>query len=176
MTISRDATIRSLPGAEPALDDDVFVAEGARIIGAVTLGPRASVWCNAVLRADVAPITIGRDSNVQDNVSVHVDSRHPAVLGEAVSVGHNAVVHGCEIGDGSLIGMNATVLSGAIIGEACLIAAGSVVLEGTVVPPRSLVAGVPAKVRRALTDDEVVGIRANAERYLGYSRTHAQSM
>lgn len=176
MTISRDATIRSLPDAEPFLDDDVFVAEGARIIGAVTLAPRASVWCNAVLRADVAPITIGRGSNVQDNVSVHVDARHPTVLGEAVSVGHNAVVHGCEIGDGSLIGMNATVLSGVRIGESCLVAAGSVVLEGTVVPPRSLVAGVPARVRRALTDEEVVGIRANAERYLGYSITHARSM
>lgn len=176
MTISRDATIRPLPGAEPRIDDDVFVAEGARILGAVTLESRSSVWCNAVLRADVAPITVGRGSNVQDNVSVHVDASHPTVIGEGVSIGHNAVVHGCKIGGGSLIGMNATVLSGARIGESCLIAAGAVVLEGTVVPPRSLVAGVPAKVRRELSDEEVVGIRANAERYLAYSTTHAQSM
>ena len=117
MTISRDATIRPLPGAEPHIDDDVFVAEGARILGAVTLESRSSVWCNAVLRADVAPITVGRGSNVQDNVSVHVDASHPTVIGEGVSIGDNAVVHGCEIGDGSLIGMNATVLSGARIGE-----------------------------------------------------------
>ncbi|MGO2792397.1 gamma carbonic anhydrase family protein, partial [Microbacterium gubbeenense] len=110
------------------------------------------------------------------NVSVHVDASHPTVIGEGVSIGHNAVVHGCEIGDGSLIGMNATVLSGARIGESCLIAAGAVVLEGTVVPPRSLVAGVPAKVRRELSDEEVAGIRANADRYLAYSTTHAQSM
>src|SRR5699024_4310840 len=111
-TISPDATIRSLPGRAPDLADDVFVAEGARIVGDVRMHPQSSAWCNAVLRADSASIVVGRGSNLQDNVSVHVDNNHPTVLGEFVSVGHNAVVHGCEIGDGSLVGMGSVVLSG----------------------------------------------------------------
>jgi carbonic anhydrase/acetyltransferase-like protein (isoleucine patch superfamily) len=116
---------------------------------------------------------IGAESNLQDNVSVHVDAAHPVVLGERVSVGHNAVVHGCTIGDGSLIGMGAVVLSGAIIGAGCLVAGGAVVLGGTEVPDGSLVAGVPAKVRRALTDEERAGLIHNAEVYLEHTRTHA---
>lgn len=176
MMISSDATVRALPGGAPALADDVFVAEGARIVGDVTMHSQSSAWCNAVLRGDVASIRIGRGSNLQDNVTVHVDAGHPAVLGEFVSVGHGAVVHGCEIGDGSLVGMGSVVLSGARIGESCLIAGGAVVLEGTVVPPHSLVAGVPAKVRRELTDEEVAAIRGNAERYVEYVRLHSGSV
>lgn len=176
MTISPHATVRALADNVPALANDVLLAEGVRIIGRVTMAEGSSVWCNAVLRGDVASITIGRGSNVQDNVSVHVDAGHPVVLGEYVSVGHNAVVHGCEIGDGSLIGMGSVILSGARIGASCLVAGGAVVLSGTEVPPRSLVAGVPAKVRRELTDEEVAGLRDNAERYLEYSAQHAASL
>lgn len=176
MTISAAASVIALADRTPALADDAFVADGARIVGAVTLGPRASVWYNAVLRADSAPITVGADSNVQDNVSVHVDSGHPAVIGDNVSIGHNAVVHGCTIGDGSLIGMGAVVLSGAVIGRGCLIAGGAVVLGGTEVPDGSLVAGVPAKVRRALTDDERAGLIRNAEIYLTHTTTHATAV
>ncbi|MEZ0141157.1 gamma carbonic anhydrase family protein [Microbacterium sp. NRRL B-14842] len=175
MSIAAGASILALPDRIPELDDTAFVADGARIVGAVSLGPGASVWYNAVLRGDSAPIIIGPGSNVQDNVSIHVDAGHPVVVGSRVSIGHNAVVHGCTIGDGSLIGMGAVVLSGAVIGEGCLIAGGAVVLGGTEVPPGSLVAGVPAKVRRALSDDERASLVANAAIYLEHAATHVRA-
>lgn len=175
MSIAAGASILALQDRAPELDDTAFVADGARIVGAVSLGPGASVWYNAVLRGDSAPIIIGPGSNVQDNVSIHVDAGHPVVVGSQVSIGHNAVVHGCTIGDGSLIGMGAVVLSGAVIGEGCLIAGGAVVLGGTEVPPGSLVAGVPAKVRRALSDDERASLVANAAIYLEHVATHTQA-
>ncbi|WP_314502058.1 gamma carbonic anhydrase family protein [uncultured Microbacterium sp.] len=170
MTIAAGASVLSAAGRTPALHASAFVAAGARVIGGVTLGEGSSVWYNAVLRADGDTITVGAGSNLQDNVSVHVDAGRPVVIGENVSVGHNAVVHGCTIGDGSLIGMGAVVLNGAVIGEGCLIAGGAVVLEGAVIPAGSLVAGVPAKVRRALTSEERVALLRNADAY----RTHVQ--
>jgi carbonic anhydrase/acetyltransferase-like protein (isoleucine patch superfamily) len=173
MTIADDASVLAVGDSAPQLAPTAFVASGARVIGAVNLGEGASVWYNAVLRADSAPITVGAGSNLQDNVSVHVDAGHPVVIGDNVSVGHNAVVHGCTIGDGSLIGMGSVVLSGAVIGASCLIAGGAVVLEGTVVPDGSLVAGVPAKVRRPLTDEERAGLRRNADTYRAHSAAHA---
>ena len=173
MTIATAASVITLPGRAPTIAEDAFVADGARIVGEVTLGARASVWYNAVLRGDSAPITLGAGSNAQDNVSVHVDSGHPVIIGENVSIGHNAVVHGCTIGDGSLIGMGAVVLSGAVIGEGCLVAGGAVVLGGTDVPDGSLVAGVPAHVRRALTEEERAGLIRNAQIYLEHTATHA---
>ncbi|MBT2473440.1 gamma carbonic anhydrase family protein, partial [Microbacterium sp. ISL-103] len=124
-------------------------------------------------RGDSAGIVIGAASNVQDNVSIHVDAGHPVIVGAKVSIGHNAVVHGCTIGDGSLIGMGAVVLSGAVIGAACLIAGGAVVLAGTEIPDGSLVAGVPARVRRALSEDERAGLLSNADIYLAHLETHA---
>ncbi|MFB7250610.1 gamma carbonic anhydrase family protein [Microbacterium sp. NPDC056234] len=172
MSISPTASIIALPERTPTIADDAFVADGARVVGAVTLEDGSSIWYNAVLRADSASITVGAGSNLQDNVSVHVDRRHPTIIGRQVSVGHNAVVHGCKIGDGSLVGMGAVVLSGAVIGAGCLIAGGAVVLGGTEIPDGSLVAGVPAKVRRTLTDDEKAGLLANAEIYLEHVRTH----
>lgn len=175
MSIAAGASVLALPDRTPELDDTAFVADGARIVGAVSLGAGASVWYNAVLRGDSSPIVIGAGSNVQDNVSVHVDAGHPVLVGSRVSIGHNAVVHGCTIGDGSLIGMGAVVLSGAVIGEGCLIAGGAVVLGGTEVPPGSLVAGVPAKVRSALSDDERASLLANAAIYLEHAATHAQA-
>tara|TARA_R110002020_G_scaffold95057_4_gene228259 strand:- start:47 stop:583 length:537 start_codon:yes stop_codon:yes gene_type:complete len=175
MTVSPDASVLSVAGRTPSLDETAFVAAGARIVGAVRLEQSASVWYNAILRADRDTITIGAGSNIQDNVSVHVDSGHPVTIGRDVSVGHNAVVHGCTIGDGSLIGMGSVVLSGAVIGAGCLIAGGAVVLEGTVVPGGSLVAGVPAKVRRALTDEERAGLLRNAEVYVMLSAEHADA-
>lgn len=175
MTIADGASILSVAGRSPQIDPTGFVASGARVVGEVRLGEGASVWYNAVLRADSAPITVGRGSNLQDNVSVHVDAGHPVVIGEDVSVGHNAVVHGCTIGDGSLIGMGSVVLSGAVIGAGCLVAGGAVVLEGTEVPDGSLVAGVPAKVRRELTAEERDGIRRNAQLYRRHSADHAEA-
>lgn len=175
MSIAATASVLALADRTPEIADDAFVADGARIVGDATLGSRASVWYNAVLRADSAPIVIGAGSNVQDNVSVHVDSGHGVQIGEKVSIGHNAVVHGCIIGDGSLIGMGAVVLSGAVIGSGCLVAGGAVVLGGTVVPDGSLVAGVPAKVRRALSDEERQGLLDNAHFYLEHTDTHRAS-
>ncbi|WP_295780836.1 gamma carbonic anhydrase family protein [uncultured Microbacterium sp.] len=175
MTIAPDASILSLPGATPRLHETAFVASGARVVGDVTLSEGASVWYNAVLRGDSAAISIGARSNLQDNVSVHVDADHPVIIGADVSVGHNAVVHGCTIGDGSLVGMGSVILSGAEIGPGCLIAGGAVVLEGTVVPEGSLVAGVPAKVRRALTAEERSRLLRNAEIYLVHSARHGEA-
>ena len=177
MTTDTNATILRLTGIDgPVIADTAFVAPGARIIGNVTLGARSSVWYNAVLRGDSASIELGEGSNIQDGVAVHVDASSPVVIGKGVSVGHNAVVHGCTIGDTVLVGMGAVVLSGAVIGDECLIAGGAVVLSGAVIPPRSLVAGVPGKVRRELTDDEIDGIRKNAEIYLEHSQHHAESL
>ena len=175
MTIAADASVLALPGKTPSIDASAFVASGARLIGDVSLGEGASVWYNAVLRADGDSIRIGPGSNLQDNVSVHVDPGHPTLIGENVSVGHNAVVHGCTIGDGSLIGMGSVVLSGAVIGDGCLVAAGAVVLERSVMPAGSLVAGVPAKVRRELTDEERAGILRNAETYRAHLSTHSDA-
>lgn len=176
MSIALSATVLPLPGSAPHLDPSCFVAPGARVVGAVTLAEGASVWYNAVLRADSAPITVGAGSNIQDNVSVHVDADHPVLIGADVSVGHNAVVHGCTIGDGSLIGMGSVVLSGSVIGTGCLIAGGAVVLEGTVVPDGSLVAGVPAKVRRALTQQERTGLIGNAGIYRQHTARHSAAV
>ncbi|MDR6971854.1 gamma carbonic anhydrase family protein [Leifsonia shinshuensis] len=163
----------ALPGDRaPQVDADAWVAPGATLVGAVTLEPGASVWYGAVVRADNAPIRIGRDSNLQDNVSAHVDPGFPLTVGERVSVGHNAVLHGCTIEDDVLVGMSATVMNGATVGSGSLIAAGAVVTQGAVIPPRSLVAGVPAKVRRELTDDELDGIRRNAAVYLDKTAEH----
>lgn len=173
MTIADDASVLSVSGTAPQLHPTSFVASGARLIGDVRLAEGASVWYNAVLRADSDAIRIGTGSNLQDNVSVHVDAGLPVEIGENVSVGHNAVVHGCRIGDGTLVGMGSVILSGAVIGSGCLIAGGAVVLEGAVIPDGSLVAGVPAKVRRELTEGERAGILRNAQVYREHSANHA---
>jgi carbonic anhydrase/acetyltransferase-like protein (isoleucine patch superfamily) len=174
MTADSAARIITLPDRPgPVVADTAYVAPGAVLVGHVILAEHSSVWYNAVLRAEAEPIRIGSGSNLQDNVSCHVDHGFPLIVGRDVSVGHGAVLHGCTVEDGSLIGMAATILNGAVIGAGSLVAAGAVVLEGTVVPPHSLVAGVPAKVRRQLTDDEVTGIRHNAQEYLRHSALHA---
>lgn len=173
MATDPSARIITLPNTPaPSVADTAFVAPGAVLVGNVTLFDRASVWYNSVLRAEVEPITIGAGSNLQDNVSCHVDHGFPLVVGRNVSVGHGAVLHGCTIEDDVLVGMASTVMNGAVIGTGSLVAAGAVVLEGTVVPPGSLVAGVPAKVRRELSDDEIAGIRHNAQEYLGHAALH----
>jgi carbonic anhydrase/acetyltransferase-like protein (isoleucine patch superfamily) len=158
----------SIAGRAPV----AFIAPNATVIGAVTLAPQSSVFYGSVLRADRDSITLGERSNLQDNVTVHCDPGSPVVIGAGVSVGHAAVIHGCTIEDDCLIGMSATVLNRAVIGRESLVAAGSVVLEGTIIPPRSLVAGVPAKVRRQLTNDEVEGLRRNASTYVDLAREH----
>ena len=162
-------------GDSPDVASTAWVAPNATLVGRVTLGERASVFYGAVLRGDVESITIGEDTNLQDNVTMHCDAGKPASVGARVSVGHGAILHGCTVEDDCLIGMGATVLNHAIIRSGPLVAAVAVVLEGTVVPPGSLVAGVPAKVRRELTDEERASIRSNAENYLRISAGHREA-
>ena len=157
----------------PRVDDSAWVAPSADIVGNVELHAESSVWYTAVLRADFDPIVLGARSNLQDGVVVHTDAGRPTTIGSGVSVGHRAVVHGCTIEDDCLIGMGSVILNGATIGTGSLVAAGAVVPEGAVIPPRSLVAGVPAKVRRELTDDDLARIRANADVYVDLARLHA---
>jgi len=153
-------------GHTPHIDDDAWVAPNATLVGKVRVAADANVWFGAVLRGDIDEIVLGARSNLQDNAVIHTEAGNPTIIGEDVSIGHGAIVHGCIVEDGCLIGMNATVLNGAVIGANTLVAAGALVLEGTVVPPRSLVAGVPAKVRRELSDDEVAGLLGNSARYV----------
>ena len=162
----------SIDGQTPQVDESAWVAPNATLVGSVTIEAGASVWYGAVLRADNEPITIGARSNVQDNCVFHVDVDRPVRLGEGVSVGHGAVVHGATVGDHVLIGMSATVMNGAVVGNESMIAAGALVTEGMEVPPRSLVAGVPGKVRRELTDAEVENLHENARIYEGHRDLH----
>jgi carbonic anhydrase/acetyltransferase-like protein (isoleucine patch superfamily) len=152
-------------GDAPTIDPTAWLAPTAMVIGRASIAADTSLFYGAVVRADMDEIWLGQGSNLQDNVVVHTDFRFPTRIGAGVSVGHSAVVHGCTVEDNCLIGMNATVLNGAVIGAGSLIAAGSVVLEGTRIPPRSLVAGVPGKVRRDLTEEEYAKIVRNAEHY-----------
>ncbi|RLL65640.1 gamma carbonic anhydrase family protein [Streptomyces sp. Z26] len=167
-----DALIASVGGRTPDVDPDALVAPTSVVVGGVTLRAGASVWYGAVLRGDCDTIVLGRDSNIQDNCTVHADPGFPAVVGDRVSVGHNAVLHGCTVEDDVLVGMGATVLNGARIGAGSLIAAQALVPQGMRVPPGSLVAGVPARVKRQLTDEEREGIRANAAMYVELARAH----
>lgn len=157
---------------KPTVADTAYIAPSAELIGRVAIADQACVLFNAVLRGDTEDISLGEGSNIQDGVVVHADPGFPARIGAGVSVGHNATLHGCRVEDNSLIGMGATVLNGAVIGSGSLVAAGSVVLEGTVIPPRSLVAGIPASVKRELRDEEYQGVVRNAEHYLALSRKY----
>lgn len=163
-------------GSTPDIHPSAFVAPTASIIGDAHLAEHSSAFYGVSVRADTATISVGAGSNLQDNVVLHADEGFPCTVGAGVSVGHNAVVHGCTVGDNVLVGMSATIMNGAVIGSESLVAAGAVVLEGTEVPPRSLVAGVPAKVRRELTDDEVKGLYRNASHYVELARAHRQAI
>ena len=152
------------------ITDSANIVKEAVVIGDVTVGENSTVLFHAVLRGDVEKIVIGRGSNIQDNCSVHTDTGCPALIGDNVSVGHNAVLHGCTIGEGSLIGMGAVVLNGAKVGRECLIGAGSVVLEKQVIPDGSLAVGNPAKVKRLLTEEEKRKLYWNSEAYVEAGR------
>ena len=148
------------------VEGGAFVASNAVVTGDVELGADVGVWFGCVVRGDDAPITIGARTNVQDLTMVHADTGVPNTIGSEVTIGHRCVLHGARVEDRCLIGMGAVLLGGSVIGAGSLVAAGAVVKEGFVVPPRSLVAGVPAKVVRALTDEEVARIAASAEGYV----------
>ena len=156
-------------GKEPKLHESVFVAEGAQVIGDVTVGRDSSLWFNTVVRGDVNFITIGERTNVQDNSVIHVThEKFPTVIASSVTVGHAAIIHGCKIEDFCLIGMGAILLDGCKIGEHSLVAAGSLVREGFSVPAGSLVAGVPARVVRQLKNDELNRLEESAQHYVDY--------
>jgi carbonic anhydrase/acetyltransferase-like protein (isoleucine patch superfamily) len=162
----------SLPGRSPAIDPTAWVADSATVVGDVVLGPQSSVWYSAVVRGDGDQISIGARSNLQDGVVLHTDPGFSLQVGDGVSVGHNAVLHGCRVEDDVIIGMGAIVLNGAVIGAGSLVAAGALVTGGVVIPPRSLVVGSPAKVRRETTPEELGGIELNAAVYVDLAATH----
>ncbi|AYY15032.1 gamma carbonic anhydrase family protein [Actinobacteria bacterium YIM 96077] len=161
-------------GHRPRTGMATWIADTATLIGQVVLEDGTSIWYGAILRADGDTMIIGANSNVQDGCVLHTDPNRPLALGSGVSVGHRAVLHGCTVGDDVLIGMSATVMNGARIGAGSLVAAGAVVLEDTEIPERSLVAGVPGKVRRSLTDEEFASIQQNAEIYGTLARQYAR--
>ena len=167
--------IRTYLGHTPVIPASCYIDVSAQVLGEVRLGEHASVWMNAVLRGDVHSIVMGANSNVQDCVVLHgMRYKWPVIVGDWVTIGHNAMVHGCVIEDTCLIGMGAVILNGARIGEGSIIAAGAVVPEGTVVPPRTLWAGIPARQRRALNDEDRESILMYARNYLDYTATYLE--
>lgn len=164
-------TVYAFEGIEPRIAGDAWIAPDANVIGKVDLAPGSSVWFGATLRGDNEPITVGTRSNLQENVVCHTDPGFPVVVGADVTVGHKAMLHGCTIGDGSLIGMGATILNGAKIGKGCLIGAGALVTEGKDIPDGSLVMGTPGKVVRALDEAAREKLIASAQ---GYSKKAAR--
>ena len=155
----------------PRIVPTAHVAPGAVVLGDVALGERASVWYNAVVRGDVERIAIGAGTNIQECAVIHADSGFPAVIGGGVTVGHGAIVHGCQIGDGTLIGMGAIILNGAKIGRGCIVGAGALVTQGAVIPDGVLALGSPARVRRPLTAQEMDANRRSAEHYAALSQS-----
>jgi carbonic anhydrase/acetyltransferase-like protein (isoleucine patch superfamily) len=151
---------------QPTLGKGVYVAQGAVVLGDVTLGDYSSVWCNAVLRGDINRIVVGHHTNIQDNAVLHLADDFPCLLGNYVTVGHGAIVHACTIGDQALVGMASTILDGAVIGEQSLVGAGALITPGTKIPPGSLVLGAPAKVVRELTPQERADLKTLAEKYV----------
>ncbi|MEF9526435.1 gamma carbonic anhydrase family protein [Streptomyces sp. RB13] len=174
--MTQKALITGIGGKDPKVDAEVFVAPTASVVGDVTLHAGASVWYGAVLRGDVERISVGADSNVQDNCTLHADPGFPVTVGERVSIGHNAVVHGATVEDDCLIGMGATVLNGAVIGAGSLVATQALVPQGMRVPPGSLVAGVPAKVKRELTEEERQGVTLNGTMYAALAGQHRDAV
>jgi carbonic anhydrase/acetyltransferase-like protein (isoleucine patch superfamily) len=161
--------LRPYKGITPRVHSTAFVDASAQVIGDVEIGEASSVWMNAVVRGDVHWIRIGARSNVQDGTIVHVmTGTHPTTIGDDVTIGHGAVVHGCTLRGRILVGMGAILLNGVDVGEDSIVAAGTLITEGTRIPPRSLVMGSPGKVRRELDDEEVASIRWYSERYVGY--------
>jgi carbonic anhydrase/acetyltransferase-like protein (isoleucine patch superfamily) len=168
--------LRPYRGVSPRVHSTAFIDDSAQVIGDVEIGEESGVWMNAVIRGDVHSIRVGRRSNIQDGTIVHaMTGTHPTVIGDNVTIGHGALVHGCTIDDQVLIGMGAMVLNGAHVGTRSIVAAGTLITESMKVPPRSLVIGSPGKVKRLLTQAEIAGIKAYADRYVEYRREYMNS-
>ena len=160
----------------PEVAEGAYVAPGAHVIGNVRLAPRASVWFGSILRGDNEPIVVGEDSNIQDGSVLHTDPGFPLIIGAGVTVGHQAMLHGCTIGDGSLIGIQAVVLNGARIGRNCLVGAGALVTEGKTFPDGSLIIGTPARAVRELDADTIAKLRDNATHYVDRAALFADKL
>ncbi|MEE7476452.1 gamma carbonic anhydrase family protein [Methylobacterium hispanicum] len=170
-------SLYALDGHAPILADaSVWVAPGAHVIGQVHLGAGASVWFGAVLRGDNEPMRVGAGSNIQDGAVLHSDPGFPLTIGEGVTVGHRAIVHGCTVGDGTLIGMGATILNGARIGRGCIVGANALVKEGAEFPDGSLIVGMPARVVRSLGEAGAADLRRLAEHYVANARRFAAGL
>ena len=156
----------ALDGVSPQLAEGVWVAPNASVIGEVSLGENASVWFGVVIRCDNEPITIGKDTNIQDNSVLHSDPGMPLTIGEGVTVGHKAMLHGCTVGDNSLIGIGATVLNGAVIGKNCIVGAHALITEGKVIPDNSLVVGSPGRVMKTLGEAQEQMLKMSALHYV----------
>ncbi|WP_454295855.1 gamma carbonic anhydrase family protein [Salana multivorans] len=172
MSTRHSPVVRPFGQATPHIAPSAWLAPGAVVVGDVAIGADSAIFYNTVLRGDCSLITIGERSNLQDGVVVHVDDDFPTIVGDDVSVGHAAVLHGCTIGDGCLIGMSSTVMSGAVVEPGAMVAAGALVTPGKTVPSGTLVAGVPARVVRELTDAEKEHLRHNAAHYLELAAAH----
>lgn len=157
---------------KPVLGKNVFVAEGAIIKGNVNIGDESSVWFNAVIRTEKEPIMIGKCTNIQDNCVLHVDPNTRIVIGDRVTIGHGAIIHGCSIGDETLIGMGAIVMNNAVIGKHCIIGAGAIVTEGVNIPDNSVVMGAPGKIKRSVSDEEAKHLSVSAEHYRNIARDY----
>ena len=171
--MSMQPLILPFKGAVPRIHESAWIAPNATIIGDVVIGPDSSVFYGCVLRGDVGPIRIGARTNIQDNSTVHVDGDAPSTIGDDVTVGHMALLHGTTVHDGTLVGMKAALLSHSVVGAGSLIAAGAIVLEHQEIPAKSLAAGVPAKVRRELSDEQSVAFIPHAARYVVTASTQA---
>lgn len=157
--------IKNLGNIKPDIHKETFIAESADVMGNVTIGEGSSIWYSSVVRGDIENISIGKYTNIQDNATVHTETNIPTRIGDYTVVGHNAIVHGCVVGNNCLIGMGAIVLNGAVIGDNSIIGAGSVITEGKIIPPNSLVLGTPGKIVREVTKVEIDEIKKNALRY-----------
>jgi len=162
--------IHRIKGDIPHIHPSVFVAHSAEVAGHVTIGEGASVWFSATVRGDIAPITIGKNANVQDGAVIHCDTDLPCIIGDGVTIGHGAIIHSADIGGNTVIGMGAIILNKAVIGEDSIVGAGSLVTQGKTYPPRSMILGSPAKVVRSLTDEEIAHNRENALHYVAQGK------
>lgn len=156
----------------PTYNQTNYIAQGAHLIGKVTIGTNSSIWFNSVLRGDDNEIKIGENTNIQDLVTIHTEIDYPTIIGNYVTIGHNAVIHGCTVSDNCLIGIHATILNNVTIGKNCIIGANSLVTANTIIPNNSLVLGSPGKVIRQLREEEIAGIKENALHYIGLAKNY----
>ena len=167
--------LHEFDGKKPKVHPDAYVSPRASLIGDVEIGEDSSIWESAVLRADMNYIRVGKGTSIQDNATVHTTFVNPTVIGDYVTAGHNSLIHACEIGDRTVVGMGSIVLDGAKVGKECVIGAGSVVTQGSIIPDRSLVLGIPGKVRKEVSDDMLASFNAGTDLYIELGKKYKES-